>query len=369
MAIAPFAEKRLIPRFNKIPMKNYRRVNIHVAVSNSNSLYGVFSAPTAGACSHFYVTREGVIEQYIDTRYQSAADLHGSDSTISIENEGGVTDPNGEKFTLAQMVGNAMIWAWARDTHQIRNQMAKNTQTTANSLGLSWHRLGVQGNFKGRGGILEVSYKPGGILYSRARGKECPGDAKILQIDDIFAMAKGKTYKEIGKGKPSDAKPTGSKPKPVQKPVADQSPTNTPNGSLNFPDNYADLPVNGNWKSWEIGALQILLHNILGDESENQRWDGKFEKLTIKDFQQLLKRNGYYDRTPFAAKGVPKGTILEIDGDDGYWFWVAVQRMLADEEGNRANGKVYYNTKKWLIDGKPGEATYKGLAAWLNDNN
>lgn len=367
MAIAPFAQKRLIPKWNQIPITRHRRVNIHVAVTNADSIYGMFSRSNS-ACSHFYVNLDGEIEQYIDTRYRSASDMRGNDSTISIENAGAANPKtlNSEKLTAAQVVANAMLWAWLRDTHGITNKLAKNTQSNYNSAGLSWHRLGVQGNFNGRGGILESSYKSGGILYSSARGKECPGDAKILQIPGIFAMANGKTYKQVrGDGA---AKPTApAKPKPVKRDVPDQSPSNLPNGSTTFPDNYVDLPINGLFQLWEVGALQILLNNVVS--GRNKQWDGDFGKLTVYDTMTLLQRNGYYLQTPFAAKGLAKGTELDKDGVAGYWFWVEFQRMLGNDEKNRGNGKVYYDLNKYKLDGDPGKATYDAVSRWLNDNN
>lgn len=367
MAIYPGAKKRLIDKWNQVKITRHRRVNLHVAVSEAESLFGMFSRSNS-ACSHFYVAKDGTVEQYIDTKYRSAADLHGSDSTISVETQGGVRDPEGEPWTAAQVTALVALWKWARDAHDIKNQVAKNTQTNDNSAGLSWHRLGVEGNFAGRKGILAISYKPGGIKYSSARGKICPGDAKILQIPGIWEAANG-TVKPATPAKPAP-KPDASKPvaKPKPKPkVADQSPTNTPNGSTTFPENYADLTVNGNFKSWEIGALQILLHNVIN--GENKQWDGKFQKLTVTDFMTLLQRNGYYIKTPFAANGAKKGTPLNKDGGAGYWFWVEVQRMLGNDEKNRSNGKVYYDLNKFKLDGDPSGETYKGVQRWLNDNN
>jgi len=166
--------------------------------------------------------------------------------------------------------------------------------------------------------------------------------------------------RELGGKLTGEVVPVQSRPK-----VKDQSPDNIPNGSKNFPDNYADLKINGNFKSWEIGALQILLKNVIG--GLNKQWDGKFAKLTITDTMTLMQRNGYYLKTPFAASGVAKGAPLKKDGKAGYWFWVEFQRMLADDLGNR--GKVYYDTRKWRLDGKPEKETGKAIQRWLNDNN
>lgn len=168
--------------------------------------------------------------------------------------------------------------------------------------------------------------------------------------------------RELGGKLTGNVEPVASRPK-----VKDQSPSNLPNGSTTFPDNYADLPINGLFRLWEVGALQILLNNVLGGKGKNKQWDGKFKKLTITDTMTLMQRNGYYIKTPFAARGVRKGTALTVDGKDGYWFWVEFQRMLGDDEGNR--GKVYYDLRKWALDGDPETETNDAISRWLNDNN
>lgn len=174
--------------------------------------------------------------------------------------------------------------------------------------------------------------------------------------DDTIALWE----RELGGKLTGKPVPVKSRPK-----VEDQSPNNVPNGSTNFPDNYANLKVNGNFKSWEIGALQILLENVV--DGKNGRWDGKFEKLTITDTMTLMQRNGYYLKTPFASRGVAKGVPLKKDGKDGYWFWIEFQRMLGDAEGNR--GKSYYDLKRFKLDGEPETETKKGIQRWLNANN
>lgn len=352
MAMYPGAKKRLIPKWNKVKIARHRRMNLHVAVHNGDSLFSMFSNSNS-ACSHFYVAKDGTVEQYIDTAYRSASDMHGNDSTISVETAGGVTNPDGEPWTSAQVDALVKLWKWARDTHGIKNQVAKNTQTNDNSAGLSWHRLGVEGNFAGRGGILENSFKPGGIKYSSARGKVCPGDAKILQIPGIWERANGDTGEVKPVGKPEDAK--------VKK-VKGQSPTNTPNGSTTFPTDYAELKINGNFKSWEQGAIQILMHQL--GYTSNKQWDGKIRKLGYTDLQNWLRDvrdpngNPYYTKTPVAKWGVAKGTPLKVDGKDGKWFWYEFQRYLKDR-------KFY----KGILDGDPKKMTYEAIQIWLNDNN
>lgn len=179
MAIMPGANVRLIPRHSSgARMAVYNRVNLHVAVSEARSLYGYFSG--VADCSHFYVAKDGTIEQYIDTAYRSKADYNGNDATISVETQGGLTNAQGEPWTDAQVASLARIWAWARDTHGIPNVLATSSRAGSNK-GLSYHRLGVPG----------FATSSGGVLYSKKAGKICPGNAKIAQIPGIFALANG----------------------------------------------------------------------------------------------------------------------------------------------------------------------------------
>jgi hypothetical protein len=165
-------------------MTAHNRVNLHVAVSESRSLFGAFNRRAAPS-SHFYVAKDGSVEQYVDTDWQAEADLDGNDATISVETAGGVRDAQGEPWTIAQVEALAKLFAWAVKTHGIARQIATDARPGASSRGLSWHRLGIDGNFPrdlpGR--------VPGAMHYSKAGGKVCPGDAKIRQVPAIFARS------------------------------------------------------------------------------------------------------------------------------------------------------------------------------------
>ena len=193
MAMYPGSTPRLISTkyLSGAAMAVYNRVNLHVAVSESSSLFNQFNQ-SGQASSHFYVRRDGSSEQYVDTSLQAEADLDGNDATISIETQGGVNDADNEPWTDAQLTALAQIFAWAMATHGIRNQLASSSQTNDSSKGLSWHRLGIDGNFPslpnpcaGRG------QRGGGMKYSSSGGKLCPGCGKINQIPEIFARAGG----------------------------------------------------------------------------------------------------------------------------------------------------------------------------------
>ena len=152
-----------------------RAVVLHVAVSEARSLFGFFNG-NASANSHFYVAKDGTIEQYIDTDYQSWASMAANPSTISVETQGGVTDPDGEPWTDAQVASLARICAWAHATEG--TPLAPMLDSKPASTGVGYHKLGIN--------PWRVS---GGEVWSSSAGKICPGAAKIRQIPAIIAAA------------------------------------------------------------------------------------------------------------------------------------------------------------------------------------
>jgi hypothetical protein len=142
--------------------------------------------------AHFSVKADGVILQSRDTRYQSAANLHGNYRVISIENEdhgpafgnwGGGAVPH---LTAAQVAANAKILRWAHQTHSVPLQLCPNSRPE--SRGLAYHRQGIDGNF---GGFAYPGRVPGGEVWTKSYGKVCPGDNRISQLPDILSQAAG----------------------------------------------------------------------------------------------------------------------------------------------------------------------------------
>src|SRR5699024_2032019 len=74
----PGAIRKKITAKNRSRMTWYRRVNLHVAVSEASSLFSYFNQKGIPD-SHFYVRKDGTIEQMVDTAYQAYADLQGND--------------------------------------------------------------------------------------------------------------------------------------------------------------------------------------------------------------------------------------------------------------------------------------------------
>lgn len=151
-----------------------RAVIFHVAVSEADSLFGLFSQSPND--SHLYVRRDGTTEQYVDLDLEAYASMDANASTISVETQGGVTDPDGEPWTDAQLAALARIARWAHDTEGV--PLAVMPDSLPASRGIGWHRLGI-----------DPWRVPGGEVWSSSRGKVCPGAAKIAQVPSIVAAA------------------------------------------------------------------------------------------------------------------------------------------------------------------------------------
>lgn len=171
------------------PLNVVNRVNLHIAVSEAPSIYGYFNQPNRPS-SHIYVRKDGVIEQYVDTAFRAEADLDGNDATISVETQGGLYDSAGEPWTPEQIEAMAQFFAWVHKTHGVILRLADDSKIGASSKGLSWHRLGIDGNFPATPNPLAGRLqRGGGMHYSNSRGKTCPGDTKILQVPQVLARA------------------------------------------------------------------------------------------------------------------------------------------------------------------------------------
>jgi hypothetical protein len=174
MAWYPGAIRKPVTR-HRMPMARHRGVCNHVAVSEAASLFNYFKQP-GNPTSHFYVRRDGKVEQYVDTRFRAPANLEGNPSLISIETQGGVRDVDTEPWTDAQLETMARIWAWAHKEHGIPLQAMPDSRPT--STGIGYHRQGV-----------EPWRVDDGELWSSAYGKVCPGAKKISQIPSTIRRA------------------------------------------------------------------------------------------------------------------------------------------------------------------------------------
>lgn len=175
MAWYPGAVRKEITKWRTL-ISGPRGFVFHVAVSEASSLFGYFSG--AQVCSHFYIRRDGTVEQYVDTRFRAPANYQGNPSLLSVETQGGVSNAQGEGWTAQQRQALAELSLWANQVHGIPLVPMANSKSS--SKGIGYHRQGI-----------DPWRVAGGEQWSTSRGKICPGNQKIAEIPGIIAVATG----------------------------------------------------------------------------------------------------------------------------------------------------------------------------------
>lgn len=173
----PFAEWEPLGSGREPAMDAFDIVCEHTAVSPSlGSLTNYFDDEGYyGVESHFGVGLDGRLFQFQSLDLVADANLDGNWHVWSIENADGFGDTwhDGDEvpgFTEAQIETNIRLLAWLCDNGDIPARIIPNSRR--GNRGIGWHRMGVPGYM--------VS---GGEQWSSSRGKVCPGDRKIHQIE------------------------------------------------------------------------------------------------------------------------------------------------------------------------------------------
>lgn len=157
MALYPGAVLRLIPPGSNDPRITARVLIFHVAVSEAASLYDQFAGPS-GIESHFYVRRDGTIEQYRDTGWQADANCDANDFAISVETQGMAEG----QWTDAQIASLKAITLWCHAVHGIPLRVCP----TWDGSGVGYH-------------ILFMARWAGGP-------RACPGPDRIAQFNAVL---------------------------------------------------------------------------------------------------------------------------------------------------------------------------------------
>jgi len=193
LALYPDAEFRPIPRYapggaNNVVSSGQHRLIFHTAVTFSQSLFDLFNTP-GRAVAHFFVAEDGSVEQYIDTKFQSSADLDGDHDIISVESW---DDHRIRDWTADQVEASAKLAAWSHKVHGI--PLVRLPSSRQGLKGVGWHRLGIPPakghSFPEPAGKLLGGRVDGGETWTRSPSKLCPGDPKIKGVvNDIIPRA------------------------------------------------------------------------------------------------------------------------------------------------------------------------------------
>ncbi|MEV8032294.1 N-acetylmuramoyl-L-alanine amidase [Streptomyces sp. NPDC086182] len=167
MARMPGAVWRPVVNCHPDGVREHRGLVLHVQDGN-NSPFGWFNNPASQSSSDFWVSKTGVIEQYVDTGVDYAwAQAAGNPYYASVETEGHPDEP----LTPAQVDGVAKIYAWGHGEFAWPLTVVDSTS----AHGLTWHGVG-------------------GTTWGGHTG--CPGDLRKAQRAKIIARAAGAPTEE-----------------------------------------------------------------------------------------------------------------------------------------------------------------------------
>lgn len=168
MALYHAAVLRLIKPGANDPAINPIGAILHVDAGDAASLYYFFRDRSGGVESHFFVRKDGVVEQYRDTAVEADANLNGNSfwrnnvryGYVSIETQG----YGDGKWTPAQLVSIKALLLWLVETHGFPLQVCE----TPTDPGVGFHTL-----FGSPSEWTPVA-------------KSCPGPARIEQFIDVL---------------------------------------------------------------------------------------------------------------------------------------------------------------------------------------
>lgn len=172
MAWYPRAVKRELPQNRSQSRIDPRTIALHTAVSNGSSLFNYFNGRSSGVESHFYIRKDGTVEQYMDTTVRADCQNDANGFAVSIESWDGygsvwTSERDLPAWNLRQVDAIVDLMAWLHRTHGIPLRVSRSWDDS----GVGWHR-----KYIGR---------PGWARSPRA----CPGDRRIAQIPDMIAAA------------------------------------------------------------------------------------------------------------------------------------------------------------------------------------
>lgn len=174
MARCPFAKWMPIPENSTAPKIRPTQVILHSAVDapGRTSLFRFFRRKDVTVESHFHILNDGTIEQYMDTERRADANRTANVRAISIETEDD-GKPDKKPWTPEQVASLVKLGEWLSKTHGIPAVICPRHDAP----GFGYHSLfGAPGP------------------WTPARGKTCPGKARIPQVRGIVqAIKKGPT--------------------------------------------------------------------------------------------------------------------------------------------------------------------------------
>ncbi len=177
----PRATQRHMPFTTGHELIASRGLILHVQQGN-NSPFGWFANPAHQAVSHWWVSKTGEVEQYLDASMESWAQMAGNTEYHSVETEGFATEP----LTTPQISALADLYEWGHTTFGWPLTLAE----TPGDSGFGWHGSGgaAWGGHYGCPGDLRKDQR-GNVLALLTPGDDMPTTEDLLNALDAAATS------------------------------------------------------------------------------------------------------------------------------------------------------------------------------------
>ncbi|MEY2249286.1 N-acetylmuramoyl-L-alanine amidase [Streptomyces sp. BF23-18] len=182
MSRMPGAVWRPVVNFHPSGVREHRGAVLHVQDGN-NSPYGWFNNHASQSSSDFWVSKTGVIEQYVNTGVDYAwAQAAGNPYYASIETEGHPDEP----LTAAQIEGVAKIYSWGHTEFSWPLIVVDSTT----KHGLTYHGVGgsAWGGHPGCPGDLRKPQRA--AIIARATELATPASNRHVSVAHLVAAMK-----------------------------------------------------------------------------------------------------------------------------------------------------------------------------------
>lgn len=167
MARYPKGVWRPLPENATQPRISPQSFFVHSAAVDSANLHGYFTRQDVKLESHFFVRKDGVVEQFMDSEVRADANGEANGFALSAETEDD-GKPDVQPWTAQQLSALIDLIGWACDTHNIPRRLLARWD----GHGVGWHS-----QFGAPSPLTSV------------RGKTCPGRVRIQQFKDIVLPA------------------------------------------------------------------------------------------------------------------------------------------------------------------------------------
>jgi len=158
--IYPKAVWRLIPPGPNDPPIVPRIAVLHVDAGNAETLYYYFRDRSGGIESHFFIKKDGTVEQYRDIYWQADANLDGNDFAVSIETQG----YGAGEWTAAQLTSIKRLLLWLHNETDVPLKRC----TAWDGVGVGYHVMW------------------GAPSHWTPVAKTCPGPDRVKQFEALL---------------------------------------------------------------------------------------------------------------------------------------------------------------------------------------